>query len=95
MPAAAKQNMEDAGIRKLFLPISLLRVPHCLMKNVDVCATQIPKGNVVIQIGIMFRTSFNSSTLVTVASLHSFCFPIELPVSSMIAALSKNLSFLV
>lgn len=90
MPAAAKQYMEDTGITKVF-PIFLSSVPHCLMKNVDACATQIENGKEVIQIGIIFRTSFNSSTLVTVASLHAPSFSFELPLSSTIAALSKNL----
>lgn len=59
------------------------------MKNVEDCAMQIPNGKVVSQMGIMLITSFNSSTFVTVASFHGFCF--SSIASSKIAALSRNL----
>ena len=75
------------------LAISRFRFMACLMKNVEVCATQTPNGRMASQIGIMLRISFISSTLVTVASLHGFCCfsSAEFCLSSRIAALSRNL----
>lgn len=63
----------------------------CLIKNVVACATQIPKGIDVSQIGIMFKSNFISSTLVTVDSRHGSCFLSAKSSSSIIAALSRNL----
>lgn len=62
----------------------------CLMKNVEACATHIPNGRVASQMGIMLRTSFISSTFVTVARVQGFCFSAEFSVL-MMAALSRNL----
>ena len=92
MPMAARVKIEAVGISNS-LVIFLFILALCLMKNVEVWAIHIPKGNVNIQMGIMLIISFISSTLVTVASFHGLCFSAELlPSLTIIAALSRNLN---
>lgn len=82
-----------AGGISNFGPIFRSRAVLCLMKNVAVCATQVPNAREVSHMGIMLSRSFSSSTWVTVASLHGLGFLADGGVSgsSIIAALSKNL----
>lgn len=90
MPTADRPKREAGGTTKL-LEILRSKVVLCLTKKVEVWATQMPNGSVVSQIGIMLRMSFSSSTSVTVESLHGLCLVDEFWLSSIIAALSRNL----
>ncbi|WVZ16300.1 hypothetical protein V8G54_009282 [Vigna mungo] len=94
IPIAARVKIEAGGTSNP-LPNFLFMMAPCLMKKVEVCAAQIPNGKVNTQMGIMLMISFSSSTLVTVASLQGLCFSSMFPSFSVIAALSRNLSFLV
>lgn len=90
MPMAARVKMEAGGISK-WLIFRFMEAP-CLMKKVEVWATQIPNGKVKTQMGIMLMMSFISSTFVTVANFHGLCFSADSPsLGSTIAALSRNL----
>lgn len=75
------------------LVILRFSVTACLIKNVDVCATQIPNGMEASHMGIMLTISFISSTLFSVASVHGLrCFSAK---SSRMAAFSRNLKHFV
>ncbi|MCI10149.1 hypothetical protein A2U01_0031241 [Trifolium medium] len=89
VPIAAAEAIEAGGIVKLLLSFKFIAAA-CFTKSVEACATHIPVVNDVSHIGIMFRISFVSSTLVTVANLHGLCFS-PTCLSSIIAALSRNL----
>jgi hypothetical protein len=73
VPIAAAEEIEAAGIVKLSLSFKFIEAA-CFTKSVWPCATHIPVVNDVSYMGIMFRISFVSSTLVTVANLHGLSF---------------------
>lgn len=70
---APREKMEAGGILKLLVMFRFI-VAACLTKKVDACAKHTVFGNKVSQMGIMFKMSFNSSTLVNVANLQGLCF---------------------
>ncbi|RHN68322.1 hypothetical protein MtrunA17_Chr3g0112641 [Medicago truncatula] len=89
VPIAVTETTEPGGIVKLSLSFKFIEAA-CFTKSVVACAKVIPVVNEASHMGIMLRTSFVSSTLVTVANLHGLCFGLT-GVSSNIAALSRNL----
>lgn len=86
--------IEAGGMSKWRVRFRFMTLP-CLMKKVEDCAMHTPNVNEVNQMGTMLRTSFVSSTWVTVANFQGFGFSLDwISLSSWpsrMAALSRNL----